>query len=166
LVHDVGALLPSPLHRRRRERADQMSRLEGEESPRASSCWNGRANSSLTISHLSEPERAQGIAFRLRQNVAGPKTIVEALRTIAQRMAKERSNDAATLTTATDTYVCASCRSDAEPARSAEVTARFAASKAAAAAARLRPPLAGLSPCTCTPTVTRAGSCHSSRRYT
>jgi hypothetical protein len=37
-----------------------MSPLEGEESPRASFCWNGRANSSLSISHLSEPERAQG----------------------------------------------------------------------------------------------------------
>jgi hypothetical protein len=57
---------------------------------------------------------------------------------------------------AVGTYVCASCRSDADPARSAEVTARFAASKAAAAAARLWPPLAGLSPCTCTPTVTCA----------
>jgi hypothetical protein len=53
-------------------------------------------------------------------------------------------------------YVCASCRSDADPARSAEVTTRFAASKAAAEAARLRAPLAGLSPCTCTPIVTCA----------
>jgi hypothetical protein len=57
---------------------------------------------------------------------------------------------------AVGSYVCASCRSDADPARSAEVTARFAASKAAAAAARLRAPLAGLSSCTCTPVVTCA----------
>jgi hypothetical protein len=55
-----------------------------------------------------------------------------------------------------ENYVCAACRSDADPSRSGEVTARFAASKAAAAAARLRPPLAGLSPCACTPAVTCA----------
>jgi hypothetical protein len=44
----------------------------------------------LTISRLSDQNALKGIAFRLRQNVAEPKTIVEALRTIAQRMAKER----------------------------------------------------------------------------
>src|SRR5262245_4985629 len=53
-------------------------------------------------------------------------------------------------------YVCASCRADAHPARSAEVTARFAAFKAAATAARLRAPLDGLSPCTCTSIMTCA----------
>ena len=53
-------------------------------------------------------------------------------------------------------YTCHGCRADADPARSAEVTARFAATKAAAAAARLRAPLAGMSPCTCTPVVTCA----------
>jgi hypothetical protein len=37
-------------------------------------------------------------------------------------------------------YVCYGCRFDADPARSAEVTARFAASRAASAATRLRPP--------------------------
>jgi hypothetical protein len=63
---------------------------------------------------------------------------------------------------AISSYICANCRLDADPARSAEVTARFAASKAAAAAARLRAPLAGLSPCTCTPIVTCA-SCLQTR---
>jgi hypothetical protein len=41
-------------------------------------------------------------------------------------------------------YVCHGCRLDADPARSTEVTARFAAAKAAAAAARLRAPLTGI----------------------
>lgn len=45
-----------------------------------------------------------------------------------------------------DNYVCSGCRSDADPGRSAEVTARFAASKAAAAAARLRPPFIAIVP--------------------
>ena len=40
-----------------------------------------------------------------------------------------------------ENYVCYGCRFDSDPARSAEVTARFAASKAAAAAARVRPPV-------------------------
>lgn len=61
-----------------------------------------------------------------------------------------------------ENYVCANCRSDADPSRSAEVTARFAASKAAAAAARLRAPLEGLSPCTCTSIMTCA-SCLQTR---
>jgi hypothetical protein len=39
-----------------------------------------------------------------------------------------------------ENYVCHGCRFDTDPARSAEVTARFAASRAAAAASRLRPP--------------------------
>lgn len=55
-----------------------------------------------------------------------------------------------------DEYVCFGCRYDADPARSAEVTARFSASKAAAAAARLSGPLRGLSPCSCTVSVTCA----------
>ena len=42
--------------------------------------------------------------------------------------------------------MCHGCRFDADPARSAEVTARFATSKAAAAAARLRPPLTSIVP--------------------
>lgn len=61
-----------------------------------------------------------------------------------------------------ESYLCHGCRADADPARSAEVTARFAASKAAAAAARLRAPIAGLPPCTCTPAVTCA-SCLQTR---
>jgi hypothetical protein len=61
-----------------------------------------------------------------------------------------------------ENYVCANCRSDADPSRSAEVTARFAASKAVAAAARLRAPLEGLSPCTCTSIMTCA-SCLQTR---
>jgi hypothetical protein len=61
-----------------------------------------------------------------------------------------------------ENYVCHGCRSDADPARSAEVTARFAVSKTAAAAARLRAPLAGLSACTCTPVATCA-SCLQTR---
>ena len=47
-------------------------------------------------------------------------------------------------------YVCAGCRSDTDPARSAEVTARFASSRATAASSRLRPPLRGLTLCSCT----------------
>ncbi len=61
-----------------------------------------------------------------------------------------------------ENHTCHGCRSDADPARSAEVTARFATSKAAAAAARLRAPLTGLSPCTCTSVVTCA-SCLQTR---
>jgi hypothetical protein len=41
-----------------------------------------------------------------------------------------------------ETYICAECRYDADPARSKGITDRIAASKATAAAARLRPPLA------------------------
>ena len=55
-----------------------------------------------------------------------------------------------------ENYLCAACRSDDDPSRSAEVTARFAASKAAAEAARLRAPLSGLSPCICAPIATCA----------
>jgi hypothetical protein len=61
-----------------------------------------------------------------------------------------------------ENYVCHGCRSETDPSRSAEVTARFAASKAAAAAARLQAPLSGLSPCLCTPVVTCA-SCLQTR---
>ena len=45
-----------------------------------------------------------------------------------------------------ENYVCYGCRFDADPVRSAEVTARFAASKAAATVARLRPPLLAIVP--------------------
>jgi hypothetical protein len=55
-----------------------------------------------------------------------------------------------------ENYVCYGCHFDADPARSAEMTARFSASKAAAAAARLSAPLKGLSPCTCTASLTCA----------
>jgi len=41
-----------------------------------------------------------------------------------------------------ETYVCAECRADSDPARSKEISERIAAAKAVAAAARLRPPLA------------------------
>ena len=44
--------------------------------------------------------------------------------------------------------MCASCRSAAD--RSAEVTARFASSRATSAWSRLRPPLRGLMLCSCT----------------
>jgi hypothetical protein len=50
-----------------------------------------------------------------------------------------------------DNYVCSGCRFDADPARSAEFTARFAASKAIAAAARLCPPFIAIVPGTSPP---------------
>jgi hypothetical protein len=50
-----------------------------------------------------------------------------------------------------DNYVCSGCRLEADPARSREVTARFAASKAAALATRLRPPFIAIIPGTIRP---------------
>jgi len=65
--------------------------------------------------------------------------------------------------------VCASCRSAAD--RSAEVTARFASSRATSAWSRLRPPLRGLMLCSCTERVmcasclqTRAAEASEGRR--
>ena len=45
-----------------------------------------------------------------------------------------------------ETYVCYGCRFDTDSARSSEITARFAASRATAAATRLRPPFTAIVP--------------------
>jgi hypothetical protein len=97
---------------------------------------------------------------KVRQSYPDALVCVQCGRLLATRRpsyAKSDLSEAARLS-----YVCAGCRSDTDPARSAEVTARFAASKTAAASARLRAPLSGLSACSCTDRVT-CSSCLQTR---
>jgi len=92
----------------------------------------------MKTSPLPKVSTADSIAI-LKTRFPGSLVCVDCARLIASTPAGYASSN---LTPEqVDGYACHGCRSDNDPARSTEVTARFAASKAAAAGARLRPPL-------------------------
>jgi hypothetical protein len=76
------------------------------------------------LHNLPDQSALDGIAFRVKQHNREPRNIVEALRAIAERMAKSRPHDAALLRKFVDAYAARVVEPAAELVAGLETVAR------------------------------------------